>query len=204
MMLLGLTGGIASGKSTVSAILKELGAVIIDADKIAHQSMKYGTRAWEMIVETFGQYIQNDDGSINRRRLAGLVFNDQQKRKELESITHPIIISEIKNIVNSFADNEVIVIDAPLLFEVGLDELVDCVWVIYTSRDIQLERLKKRDSLTTDEAESRIEAQLPLKEKCQMADFVIDNNGSIRELKQKIIKLWSDMNENQKNSFNCT
>lgn len=203
-MLLGLTGGIASGKSTVSAILKELGAVIIDADKIAHQSMKYGTRAWEMIVETFGQYIQNDDGSINRRRLAGLVFNDQQKRKELESITHPIIISEIKNIVNSFADNEVIVIDAPLLFEVGLDELVDCVWVIYTSRDIQLERLKKRDSLTTDEAESRIEAQLPLKEKCQMADFVIDNNGSIRELKQKIIKLWSDMNENQKNSFNCT
>lgn len=203
-MLLGLTGGIASGKSTVSAILKELGAVIIDADKIAHQSMKYGTRAWEMIVETFGQYIQNDDGSINRRRLAGLVFNDQQKKKELESITHPIIISEIKNMVNSLADNEVIVIDAPLLFEVGLDELVDCVWVVYTSRDIQLERLKERDSLTTDEAVSRIEAQLSIKEKCQMADFVIDNNGGIRELKQKIIKLWSDLNENQKNSFNCT
>ncbi|AZO95851.1 dephospho-CoA kinase [Halocella sp. SP3-1] len=203
-MLLGLTGGIASGKSTVSGILKELGAVIIDADKIAHQSMKYGTRAWEMIVETFGQYIQNDDGSINRRRLAGLVFNDQQKKKELESITHPIIISEIKNMVNSLADNEVIVIDAPLLFEVGLDELVDCVWVVYTSRDIQLERLKERDSLTTDEAVSRIEAQLSIKEKCQMADFVIDNNGGIRELKQKIIKLWSDLNENQKNSFNCT
>ncbi|QTL98722.1 dephospho-CoA kinase [Iocasia frigidifontis] len=203
-MLLGLTGGIASGKSTVSAILKELGAVIIDADKIAHQSMKYGTRAWEMIVETFGQYIQNDDGSINRRRLARLVFNDQQKKKELESITHPIIISEIKNMVNSLADNEVIVIDAPLLFEVGLDELVDCVWVVYTSRDIQLERLKERDSLTTDEAVSRIEAQLSIKEKCQMADFVIDNNGGIRELKQKIIKLWSDLNENQKNSFNCT
>lgn len=195
-MLLGLTGGIASGKSTVSAILKELGAVIIDADKIAHQSMECGTRAYEMIVETFGHYIQNGDASINRRRLAEIVFNDQKKRKELDSITHPIIISEIKNMVNFFADNKAIVIDAPLLFEVGLDDLVDCVWVVYTSSDIQLERLKERDSLTTDEAESRIEAQLSLKEKCQMADFVIDNNGSIRELKQKIIKLWSDMNEN--------
>ncbi|ACL69247.1 dephospho-CoA kinase [Halothermothrix orenii] len=193
-MIIGLTGGIASGKSTVSNILKELGACIIDADRIAHKILKKGQPGWRGVVGYFGTDIIDDKGEIDRKKLGKLVFNKPEERKKLEKITHPIIISQIKDEIVSLKNKcNLIILDAPLLFEANLDRLVDRVWVVYVDRDIQLRRLQERDGLSREEAILRIETQMPLKEKARLADIVIDNNGSIKKLKKQVIKHWREL-----------
>lgn len=195
-MIVGLTGGIASGKSTVSNYLRELGAFIIDSDKIAHSIIKKGKPAYEKIVEKFGNSIIDKNGEVNRSRLAAIIFDDYKKKKELEEITHPFILDEIyKKIEEMQEKNRIIILDAPLLFEIGLNKAVNQTWVVYVDKKTQLERLMKRDKLAYQEAVKRIEAQLPLEEKKDMADFVIDNNGSIRRLKLIVHKKWRVINE---------
>lgn len=195
LIVIGLTGGIASGKSTVTALLKEKGAVIIDADKIAREIMSKGEPAWFEVLNYFGDEILNDDRSdIDRKKLASIVFSDKAKLEALNSITHPKIIEEIKRQVEEYkkAGKKIIVIDAALLIEAGLDKIVDEVWVVAVNEDVQLQRLVAREKdITKDEALKRIKSQMPLAEKLKFADRVIDNNSSIEETKNQVDKIWT-------------
>ncbi|MGM0413720.1 MAG: dephospho-CoA kinase [Bacillota bacterium] len=186
-MALGLTGGIATGKTTAANILKDFGAEIVDADKIAHKIMEPDGPAYSDVVQFFGNNILNDDGSINRNKLGEIVFSNSELRQKLEKITHPIIIKEIEKRLEN--DNNIVLV-APLLFEVGLERLVDVVWVIYCSRLTQIKRLKNRDNLDDNAANIRIDAQMPLQEKIENADLAIENEGSIEDLKSKLRVAW--------------
>jgi len=188
-LLIGLTGGIATGKSTVCKILKDLGVEIIDADQIAHNVLK-NKEVVKNIKKEFGFHILDDNGEIDRKKLGQVVFNDQKKLKKLESFTHPKIFEIIKNRLEVLdTDNKLVVLDAPLLFEVALDKEVDETWVIYADKKTQIKRIVKRDNLTKKEAEKRIDTQMPLNKKIEKADVVIDNEGSIKSLREKIKKL---------------
>ncbi len=194
MKIIGITGGIASGKTTVSNILRGKGAVIIDADIIAHQILEKGKEGWEEVKDFFGKEILQENGAIDRSYLGKIVFDNKEKLKKLEEITHPLIMQEIDNRLEKARLNNIdkkpVFLDAALLFETGLDRLVDEVWVVYVDETTQLERLMNRDNLPQAEAEKRIEAQLSLKKKKELADLVIDNSGDFNQLKRKINVLW--------------
>lgn len=195
-MIIGLTGGIASGKSTVSNYLRELGAFIIDSDQVAHNIIEKDKPAYQKIVKRFGSSILDKNREINRSRLARIIFDDYEKKRKLEEITHPYILDEIYKKMEEMKDKyRIIILDAPLLFETGLDRAVDQTWVVYVNREIQLERLIKRDQLSSQEGVKRIEAQLSLEKKKEMADFIIDNNGSIKQLRLMVQKKWRAVNE---------
>lgn len=195
LTVIGLTGGIASGKSTVSALLKEKGAAIIDADKIAREIMTKCKPAWHEVVDYFGDEILNEDkNDIDRKKLADIVFSDKAKLEVLNSITHPKIIEEIKRQVEEYkkAGKKIIVIDAALLIEAGLNKIVDEVWVVAVNEEVQLQRLMTREKgITKDEAVKRIKSQMPLTEKLKFADRVIDNNSTIEETKNQVDKIWT-------------
>lgn len=195
-MIIGLTGGIASGKSTVSNYLSELGAIIIDADKIAHEIMEKGKTAYWQVIEAFGREILAENGEIDRSRLGKIVFNNLEKKKILEEITHPQVIREMREKIEEYrAENKVIVLDVPLLFEAGLDIMVDETWVVYVDRETQLQRLIARDGLSYEEANKRIQAQMSLEKKRVLADFVINNKGNIEDLKRQVLLKWREINE---------
>ena len=196
-MSLGLTGGIATGKSTAGKKLKELGAKVVDADKIAHKVIEPEGKAYQEVVDYFGERILTSAGEIDRKKLGEIVFADATERKKLEEITHPYIIKTIKDIIKKEENNYKIVLEAPLLYEVGLEELVKEVWVISASVTNQIKRLQNRDGLNRREAIKRIDSQLPLAEKEKRADLVIYNNGTKDELYNKITKAWKDWVENK-------
>jgi len=189
-LIIGLTGGIATGKSTVCKILKGLNVKIIDSDKIAHQVLTYND-VIDKIKDQFGEKILDQKGNINRKKLGSIVFEDDKKRKLLESITHPKIFTIIENKIEEYKDSEgkIIVLDAPLLFETSLDKKVDETWVVYTSKETQINRIIERDNLNKKEAMQRIDAQMDLDKKAEKADIVINNEGSIADLEKKITKL---------------
>ena len=165
-MIIGLTGGIASGKTAASEILKEIGAVIVDADVIAHKITEPGEEGYKKIVEEFGEEILKQGGGIDRKHLAKLIFNNSREKSRLEDITHPIIINRIKSIIERYQNKEnfqrPLIIVAPLLYETGMDDLVEEVWLIYVDRETQIERLKNRDGISKKQALNRIESQMPL------------------------------------------
>ena len=181
--VLGLTGGIASGKSTVSRHFKKSGFPVIDADLIAREVMQPDEPAYLKVVDYFGKEIVNADRSIDRKRLGDIVFNDDEKLRHLNDLVHEIIFSEIMNKKKTLSKQEhsLIVLDIPLLYETGYDKYVDEVMVIYTDFTTQLTRLKQRDQLTEEEARNRIASQEPLETKRIKADVIIDNNGSVRQ-----------------------
>jgi dephospho-CoA kinase len=194
-LIIGLTGGIASGKSTVARMLLELGIPVIDADQIAREVVEIGEDAYLQIVEKFGEEILQADKTIDRAKLGAIVFNDEEKRKLLNSIVHPAVrqkmLEQKEQYVKKGEKN--IVLDIPLLFESNLTYLVDKILVVYVDDHIQLERLMERNCFSKEEAEARIKAQLPLKEKAAKADAVIDNNGTIEQTKEQllnILKQW--------------
>jgi dephospho-CoA kinase len=196
LKVIGLTGGIASGKSTVSMYLKSKGAVIIDADKIARQIMQKGKPAWNEIILHFGKDILTDKNEIDRKRLGKQVFSDKHKLSLLNSITHPKIINEIEKQLKNFEKNNksVVVIDAPLLLETGLDVLVDEVWLVVVDEQTQLKRLISREEdLGVDEAYARIKSQMSLQDKKKLADRLIDNSGTIGETKEQLDKIWEEV-----------
>ncbi|MFW6381959.1 MAG: dephospho-CoA kinase [Bacillota bacterium] len=197
-MALGLTGGIATGKTTAANILRDLGADIIDADKIAHKIMEPEGPAYSDVVQFFGNNILNEAGSINRKKLGKIVFNNSELRQKLEKITHPIIVKEIEKRLNNNLDNNKVIV-APLLYETGLESLVDQVWVIYCNLSTQIERLKSRDNLNSDEANLRIEAQMSLEKKIKKADLAIENEGSIEELESKLRTAWENWQKGDEN-----
>ncbi|MEK4028511.1 MULTISPECIES: dephospho-CoA kinase [Bacillaceae] len=193
--IIGLTGGIASGKSTVSRLLQELGYTVVDADVAARAVVEPGRPALLQIVETFGEGILLPDGSLDRSRLGELIFNDKEQREKLNSIVHPAVrqfmIAEKDAAVA--AGKQTIIMDIPLLFESELTWMVEKVIVVYTSEATQLDRLMARNHLDEAAAKARIASQLPLADKVERADAVIDNNGSIMQTKEQlleIIKEW--------------
>lgn len=197
MKVIGLTGGIASGKSTVSTFLAELGAIIIDGDLTAHRLMEPYQPTWEDIVRVFGRDILNTDLTIDRVKLGAIVFNDRERLKVLNQITHPRIIAEVQNEMQHLRHtqaNAVLVLDVPLLFEGHMDKLCDQVWVVWVSREKQIERLMERNCLSREEAIKRIDTQMPLDEKARRADIVIDNNGTMEETLAQVLHHYQAMN----------
>ncbi|TYR82186.1 dephospho-CoA kinase [Priestia megaterium] len=194
-VVIGLTGGIASGKSTVSNMLKKLGIPVIDADQIAREVVQKGKSAYTEIVKTFGDQILQKDLEIDRAALGTVVFHNEEERKKLNSIVHPAVRREmVKQKEEQIkAGYDVVVLDIPLLFESQLSYLVDKVIVVYVDETTQLQRLQKRNELLKEEANARIQSQLPLIEKVPLADAVINNNGTVEETKQQllsILALW--------------
>lgn len=187
-MIIGLTGGIASGKSTVSEMLKKRGIPVIDADLIAREVVEVGKKAYTEIVNAFGKEILNEDLTINRARLGSIVFQNEDKREKLNSIVHPEVRLEMKRRQEQLISEgaKAVVLDIPLLFESNLKHLVDKVIVVYTGEKNQLERLMKRNNFSKEEALSRINAQMPLKEKVKFADAVINNDGTLEETEQQL------------------
>jgi dephospho-CoA kinase len=193
MLLVGLTGGIASGKSTVSASMAEQGAEVIDADHIARQVVMPGTPAWCKIREHFGPGVLHPDGQLDRQALADIVFADKSKLALLNEITHPAIFARIADRLEAHHDQDVVVIlDAALLIEAGLAEGVDVVIVIHSPREIQVERLAAKGVGQTD-ARNRIASQLEPEKRLARADIVIDNSGSLEDLGRQVDKIWKEL-----------
>lgn len=190
-MIIGLTGGIATGKSTASHFLSKQGIPVIDADIIAREVVMPGKEAYEKIVAFFGTDILHSDNTIDRKKLGEIIFNDAEKRSRLNEIVHPAVRLEMKDQANSYLDagRNPVIMDIPLLFESKLTHMVDETWLIYADPNIQLERLMKRDGFTEQQAISRIGSQLPIDEKKKLADVVIMNNGTKEELEDKLINL---------------
>lgn len=196
MMIIGLTGGIASGKSTVSQKLADLGAIIIDGDKIAHKIMEPGWPAYAEVVNEFGNDILNPDLSIDRTKLGAIVFEDPARMRALNRIVRPHIYEAIDKEIETKRlahPKAVLVLDIPLLFEARLDLIADQVWVVWVDRETQISRLMGRNSLTRDDAIRRIDSQMPLDEKARRAHLVIDNNGSMDDTLRLATKYYLDI-----------
>lgn len=198
MLIIGLTGGVATGKSTVASMLAELGARVVDADVIARQVVEPGKPAWRGLLENYGIHILQDDGTLNRRALGRLVFGNLEELARLNQITHPHILEAIHEQMEALRREgaPVVVLDVPLLFETGLDKQVDAVWVVTATREQQLERLEHRDDLSPDEAEMRLAAQMPLEEKARRAQVVIDNAGTIEDTRRQVLEAWLRHSDN--------
>ena len=195
MKIIGLTGGIACGKSTVSTELRAHGAAIIDADALVHELSQPHQPIYNAYVERFGREIVAADGTLDRAAIARRVFADPAVRAEVEAIAHPIIRRAAEERLRAARDENkrAAVLDVPLLFEAGWDALADETWVVALPREEQLARLLARDtSMDAGEARARIAAQMPLAEKCARADVVIDNSGTVEEIREYIGKLWKE------------
>ncbi|MGW8956438.1 dephospho-CoA kinase [Paenibacillus sp. NPDC055715] len=192
-MNIGLTGGIATGKSTVSALLVAKGALLIDADAIAREVMLPGHPVLAAVIQHFGQAVMNSDGTLHRKKLGEIVFGDPAQRQVLNDITHPAIREEMRTRMESFErehSDKLVLADIPLLFESGLESLYDEIMVVYVPRDVQLQRLMLRDGLTEEQAGLRLSAQMDIEHKRSLADIVIDNSGTQAETKQQIDQFW--------------
>ena len=182
-LVIGLTGSIGTGKSTIANRFRELNIPVVDADKIAREVVEPDTETYRKIVETFGEEILHEDLTLNRKALGNIVFRDENKRKQLNSIIHPAIRKEMLRQRDEWIEKgkECVVLDIPLLYESKLTHFVDKVIVVYVDEDVQLQRMIERDKSSEEEAKNRIAAQIPVAEKAKMADAVIDNNGSIED-----------------------
>jgi dephospho-CoA kinase len=192
-LIVGLTGGWATGKTLVAEEFKRLGAYLVDADEIAREITRPGTPAYREIAREFGGKIIKPDGTIDRKALGRIVFSDPARLKRLNEITHPRIIHEMEVLIEELKKEhpgEVIVVDAPLLIEVGLDKKMDKVVVVYADEVTQIERIMKREGISREEAKRRIGAQLPTKNKAGLADFVIDGNGGVDETVKAVKSIY--------------
>lgn len=191
--ILGLTGGIASGKSTVSNTFKELDVPVVDADEVSREVVLPGTKGLKQVKEAFGEVIVNEDGGLDRKQLGTIIFNSPEKRNQLNEILHPLIINRMMELSDDLIkDNHpLIVLDIPLLYEINFENKMDGVMVVHVSRTTQLERLIKRDGIEKNEAERKIESQMSLDKKAKKADFIIHNDGSVEETIEQV-KQWYD------------
>jgi dephospho-CoA kinase len=195
MYILGITGSFGSGKTTVAQLFGNRGAKVLDADKITHDLLLPTTCCFKRIIKYFGVEMLKQ-GRIDRRKLAKIVFDDPKSLKKLCSILHPEVIKEIKQTAKKYRAQKskaFLIIDAPLLFEVGLQAFCDGVAVVRAKKDIQIKRLQKRDGLIKKEILKRMKAQMPIAEKIARADFVIDNQGSINQTKKQVEALWQEL-----------
>jgi dephospho-CoA kinase len=200
MIIVGLTGSVGTGKSTVTNFFRELGAYIIDWDELAREVIRPHLKAWKEIVEYFGKDFLNADLTINRQKLADIVFSDKEKVTKLNQIVHPEVFKEderITNKIKSLDPDALIIKDIPLLFELTRPIFVDKIVVVSASEQTQLRRLEEK-GVSREDAQSRIKSQLPLEEKIKSADFVINNDGPLEETKRQVEKIYSLLRKGEK------
>ncbi|HEJ8251429.1 TPA: dephospho-CoA kinase [Staphylococcus aureus] len=191
--VIGLTGGIASGKSTVSELLSVFGFKVVDADKAAREAVKKGSKGLAQVREVFGDEAIDENGEMNRRYIGDLVFNHPEKRLELNAIIHPIVRDIMEEEKQEYLKQGYnVIMDIPLLFENELENTLDEVWVVYTSESIQMDRLMQRNNLSLEDAKARVYSQISIDKKSRMADHVIDNLGDKLELKQNLERLLEE------------
>jgi dephospho-CoA kinase len=194
--VVGLTGGIASGKSTVADLLRARGAKVIDADVVAREIVEPGEDAYNEIVAEWGPEVLGPDGALDRARLGAIIFSDAEARLKLNAMTHPRVrrrmLEQAEALRQEPAPPPVAVLDIPLLFENGLEALVEETWLVYLDPTHQLERLMRRNGFSREEAEQRIAAQLPLSEKARRATRLIDNNGDLARLGAEVARVWRE------------
>lgn len=194
MKVIGLTGSIGTGKSSVSKILNEdYNIPIIDADKISKEAVQKGSRGLNKIKDVFGSDYILDNGELNRHKMASLVFNDEKARLALNNIIHPEVTDKYNYLVNKYKqrDEKYVIYDCPLLIEEKLTNMVDVVMLVYTSQDIQIERIMLRDKVKKEQALMRIKAQMSSEDKMKYADIIIDNSSDFNDLKNNINKIYS-------------
>lgn len=191
-MVIGLTGGIASGKSTVAGMFADLGAVIIDADKIARDVVDPGQEGLHSIVQHFGEEVLDQEGRLDRKKMGELVFSNEEARKTLNSLLHPLIRSRMEQEKQKalLLHPPLIILDIPLLYESNWQKRLEKVIVVYVPESLQVQRLMSRNCLTLEEATQRIKAQMPIEEKKQRADFLIDNSGTTEKTKEQVALLF--------------
>ena len=194
MKIIGLTGGIACGKSTVSAYLKQKGAYIIDGDAIAKELSVPGKSIWKAYVEHFGDKILNSDKTLNRRLIGQIVFTNESEKAWMNSTMHPLIKQAIIEKIEKYKQNKVkvVVLDIPLLYEANWDKFADEVWVVKIDEQLQIKRIQNRDNLTKEEAISRIKAQMPVIEKAKRADVVIDSSNTPEITCKLVERIWNE------------
>lgn len=201
-MVLGITGGIASGKTTVAQTFRELGAMVVSADELAREVVRPGTKALQQIAEHFGDQVLNEDGTLNRRGMAKVIFSDDQARIVLNGITHPAIAALACKRLREAEQGgaPLVVYDAPLLFEAGADRQVDKVLVVKVDAEVQLVRLMSRDGIDRQQALARIDTQMSQEEKIARADFVVDNSGTARETQSQVRSLMESLSRSSRGS----
>ena len=198
MLIVGLTGGIASGKSLVAKVFQDLGAHVIDADKIVHELLEPDQQAWEEVVKYFGPEIVFPDKTIDRRKLGAIVFNDAEKRAWLNQCLHPkvfaVYTARVKHLC-ARAPHAIIVLDAALLIETGYHKKMDKIVVVYADQEQQMERLTSRERFSREQALARIRSQMPLSEKRKQADYVIENTGTREETEQQARDIFQKLRQ---------
>ena len=192
--IIGITGGIASGKSTVTEFLRQKGFQVVDADAVVHQLQKPGGRLYQVLVEHFGEKILLENGELNRPLLASLIFSNPEEQEWSKRTQGEIIREELAALRNQFAQTEALFfMDIPLLFEQNYTSWFDETWLVYVNRDVQLERLMKRDQISKEAAESRLNSQWPLEGKISLAIHSLDNNGNQEQLIAQVVQLLEEM-----------
>ena len=189
MKVIGLTGGIGTGKSTVSAYLSQKGCIILDADGISREMTQKGAPALEEIAKAFGDHLIDKEGNLNRQELGNIVFNDKSKLKKLEEIITEKVVEDINHTLFKLKEDncdKIVVIDAPLLFECGMENMADENWLVYVDMPIRIKRIIERDKLTEDEIMSRINNQMSQEEKEKLSHYIIDNSGTLEDLHSQI------------------
>lgn len=200
-IIVGITGGIACGKSTVAELLAEKGAIAINVDQVGHQLLKRGSSVMDELISGFGESILDASGDVSREKLGAIVFNDKSARERLNAIMHPPIVEQSRTRARQLVAEDptcVVLIDAPLLIEAGAQDTVDIIVVVTASTENQLQRIIDRSiaqnrPLERSEAQARIDAQMPLSEKIEYADFVIENNRTVDELREQVSLLWQEL-----------
>ena len=188
--IIGITGGIASGKSTVTNFLRQKGFEVVDADALVHQLQKPGGRLYQILVEHFGEKVLLEDGKLNRPLLASLIFSNSEEREWSKETQGKIIREELGSLRDKFSETEeLFFMDIPLLFEQDYASWFDETWLVYVRRDTQLDRLMNRDQLSKESAETRLASQWPLEEKKKFATYILDNNGSRTRLLSQVVTL---------------
>jgi len=192
LIIAGLTGGIATGKSTVSSILREAGAIIIDADAIARDAVKKNLPAWHEIVRIFGKDILLPDGEIDRTRLGDIIFRNTSKKEILNKIVHPHVIQKVAKmieVIGKESSDSVVILDVPLLIEAGMDTGLEDVILVYTPDWIQIERLIERDGISDEDAILRVRSQMPIEDKRKVASVMIDNSGTLQATRERALEV---------------
>ena len=200
MIVIGLTGGILSGKSTISQMLAEKGAVIIDADKIGHEAYKPHTKTWQELVDVFGKRILKENMEIDRKKLGEIVFNDTRALARLNKIVHPEMHSMMKEEIERLRSEGVgvVVLEAAVLIEANWTDLVDEVWVAVAPEEVAVKRLQNRGGLTEEQARARIRSQLSSEERAKHADVIIDTDCELAEVRAKVEELWRRLHSRQR------
>lgn len=196
-LVVGLTGGVATGKTTVARMFADLGAKVLSADKLVHEMLQQGSDVWQEIVREFGETVLGPNGNIDRKKLGEIVFRDPKKKMRLESITHPPVLECLVQEAKLFRSKGrgVLILEIPLLVETSCLELVDKVLVVTAEQETQIRRLQKRYSISREEAILRIASQLPMSEKLKYADWAISTEGTLRSTKEQVGRVWHDIQE---------